>query len=82
MEYNGNAYDGFYISHNNHDTDIYGDETTAIVLGQMQEFFILNGDHTEELKEAAESGGLPKCMEYFHEHKELVNERSDMPERD
>lgn len=82
VEYNGKAYDGFYVSHNSHDTDVYGGETTAIVLGQMQMFFILNGDHTEELKEAATMGGLLECMEYFHEHKYDANERSDMLEMD
>lgn len=58
VEYNGNTYDGFYISHNSHDTGVYGGETTAIVLGQMQMFFILNGDHEGELKEAPSKGFL------------------------
>ncbi|ABQ28941.1 hypothetical protein [Acidiphilium cryptum] len=39
---NGN---GFYVSYNDFDRGIYGGDTTALVLGQMERFFILNGDH-------------------------------------
>lgn len=35
----GKVYDGFYISYNNYDVEVYGDVTTAIVLGQMQKFY-------------------------------------------
>ena len=35
LEFEGKIYDGFYISYNNHDVKIYGDKTTALVLGQM-----------------------------------------------
>lgn len=38
-------HDKHYISFNFADQHIYGDITTAIVIGQMQRFYILNGDH-------------------------------------
>lgn len=47
---NDKSYDGFYISYNNYDIDCYGCETTALVLGQMELFYILKGDHRKQYK--------------------------------
>ena len=38
--------DDFYISYNGVDAAIYGGQTTALVIGQMQAFYILNADST------------------------------------
>ena len=37
--------DGFFVSYNSRDAAIYGADTTALVVGQMQKFYILDGDH-------------------------------------
>ncbi len=74
----GKSYDGFYISYNDYDVDMYGDVTTGLVLGQGQRFYILNGDHTEAYKEAAADGFL-RCMEYFRAHLDQINKYSDKP---
>lgn len=39
----------FYISYNNTDRGVYGSDTTAVVVGNMSGFFILNGDHRKDL---------------------------------
>lgn len=74
----GNTYDGFYVSYNSHDTDIYGDVTTALVLGQMQKFYILNGNHSEEYVKIIDDG-FEKCMEYFKKNINKINKYSDIP---
>lgn len=72
-------YDGFYISFNNYDYDIYGDVTTALVLGQMEKFFILNGDHTEAYRYLIK-GGFAPCMDYFRQNAKQINKFSDKHE--
>lgn len=62
-----------YISFNFGDIYIYGCETTAIVIGQMQRFYILNGDHRENLKNKT----LEESIEYFLAHQELKNKNSN-----
>lgn len=54
-----------------------GDVTTALVLGQMQKFFILNGDHRAGYTAAAAEGGFEKCLEYFKKNPGLVNKYSE-----
>lgn len=34
--------DGFYISYNDYDIDLYGGATTALVKGQFEHFYILD----------------------------------------
>lgn len=73
-------YRDFSISYNVVDTGIYGCDTTAIVIGQMQHFMILNGDHVITLEELAGEGGaegLDACIDYFNENQDLRNFRSD-----
>ncbi|MBO5019781.1 MAG: hypothetical protein J6D52_03850 [Clostridia bacterium] len=79
IEVDGKIYDGFYVSYNSYDIAIYGDVTTALVLGQMQKFYILNGDHREGYKKLI-SAGFEKCMEYFIKNISLINKNSDKPE--
>lgn len=68
--------DGFYVSHNNVDGDIYGSETTALVIGQMERFYILNGDHRAAYRDLI-PGGLDACLAYFRNHIGSANHRSD-----
>ncbi len=68
--------DGFYVSYNYADRSIYGDVTTALVWGQMQAFYILNGDHYDAYK-ALIPQGWDACYAYFLAHAEQANERSD-----
>lgn len=70
--HNGKTYSGFYISYNNYDLDIYGSDTTALVLGQMQEFFILNGDHIAEYKKL-QGEPFSKYLEYFYKNGDKIN---------
>lgn len=68
--------DGFYISYNNHDHAIYGCDTTALVFGQMQAFYILNGDHRAGY-EAVMGDGYEACLAYFRSHRDKMNKFSD-----
>ena len=68
--------DGFYVSHNLVDAPIYGCETTALVRGQMQAFYILNGDHRAAYAELIPLG-LAECLAYFKANVALVNKHSD-----
>lgn len=76
IEVDGEIYDGFYVSYNSYDVDIYGDITTAIVLGQMQKFYILNGDHSQEYAKIIKKG-FKRCMEYFERNIDQINKYSD-----
>lgn len=66
----------FYISYNNYDTDIYGSDTTALVLGVMEKFYILNGDHRKNYN-ALKDKGFEACFEYFKNNSDLKNKNSD-----
>lgn len=80
----------WYISYNNRDNQTYGSDTTALVLGQMEYFFILNGDHRQAFKDCIQAGlppvgkaksgqltGLGRCLNYVREHKAELNSFSD-----
>lgn len=78
------SFDGFYISHNSRNVNADGEETTAIVIGQMLRFFILTGDHRKELIEAATAGGVEQCLAYFRENIRFAHSTSEhnvKPER-
>jgi len=64
-------YKDFYISYCWRTSD-YGCVTTAIVIGQMKHFYILNGDHREHY-----SDNLEQCLEYFKQNDDLRNKYSD-----
>lgn len=76
LEYNGEVYDGFYVSYNNYDKHLYGDVTTALVLGQMQKFFILTGNHTKQYNKLIQYG-FEKCLDYYKENIHLSHKYSD-----
>ncbi len=67
----------FYISYNSVDVDIYGDVTTALVWGQMERFYILNGDHQDKYN-ALVPLGFDACFDYFKANLEQINMRSDV----
>lgn len=66
----------FYVSYNNVDWDIYGSDTTALVVGQMEKFYILNGDHVKAYKDIMDQG-FEKCLDYYRSQKDLINDKSD-----
>lgn len=70
--------DGFYVSYNDVDAAIYGSDTTALVIGQMQAFYILDGNHMAAYAPLIEQG-LEACLGYFASRPELVNAKSDAP---
>lgn len=78
IEIDGKIYKGFCVSYNSYDVAIYGDVTTALVLGQMQKFYILNGNHSEEYAKIIKDG-FEKCMEYFEKNINQINKYSDRP---
>ena len=63
--------DGFHISYNSHDIALYGCDTTAIVVKNWN-FYILNGDHTEQLIPLI-GEGLDACLKYFNQHPDQHN---------
>lgn len=68
--------DGFYVSYNDVDTHWYGCDTTALVLGEMEHFYILNGDHTKQYQRLIPQG-LESCLEYFKNNKDIMNKYSE-----
>jgi hypothetical protein len=73
--------DGFYVSYNRRDSGIYGSDTTALVVGQMQHFYILNGNHMADYLPLIDEG-LDACLDYFEANIDLINKHSDRdPER-
>ncbi len=74
----------WYISYNNHHSgrNDFGCDTTALVLGNAECFFILNGDHREGLRACIECpdpcySALVKCLVYLRENKDQLNPHSD-----
>lgn len=65
--------EGFYISYNFADRAIYGCVTTAVVVGQMQRFYILNGNHENELI----GKSFAECLDYLHDHAKELNSMSE-----
>ena len=64
----------FYISFNGSSRD-YGCPTTALVVGkQMDNFYILCGDHRKQYAEAVTLDG---CMAYYRANPNLQHEMSD-----
>ena len=68
--------DGFYVSYNNYDVDIYGCDTTALVFGQMQKFYILKGDHRAQYAPLI-SQGFDACLSYFQANLAAAHKYSD-----
>lgn len=68
--------DGFYISYNNTDIYIYGGDTTALVVGQMEKFYILRGNHQQQYAKLMDKG-LEACLSYFYEHMDEIHHYSN-----
>jgi hypothetical protein len=66
VEVDSKTYGGFYISYNYSHRD-YGCVTTALVLGQMQKFYILKGDHRKQYAEIFKQG-FDKCLDYYKDN--------------
>lgn len=69
------SYNGFYVSYDP-STRNYGCVTTALVLGQMEKFYILKGDHREQYMKIMEQG-FDKCLEYYKDNIADSHENSD-----
>jgi len=72
----------FYISFNSVDRHTYGDVTTALVYeypkGEIEKFYILNGNHTEQYNNIINNGGgIKECLEYFKSNENLIAKYSD-----
>lgn len=70
--------DGFYVSHNDRDYASYGCETTALVVGQMEKFYILKGDHRTAYAVLI-GQGFEACLDYFKSQPDLKHTYSDTP---
>lgn len=68
--------DGFYISYNNVDTGTYGSDTTALVKGDGEHFYVLNGDHRNGYAPLIPQG-FDACLDYFRQHDEQMNRYSE-----
>ncbi len=75
VEFEGKEYGGFYISYNFSRYD-YGCPTTALVLGQMQKFFILKGDYRKQYADIFDKG-FYECLSYFKDNISNAHEYSD-----
>ena len=64
----------YYVSYNDHDVSIYGCDTTALVIGQMEKFYILNGNHVSGYKDLPD---LAACLDYFRDNSERISKFSD-----
>lgn len=76
LSFDGKEYNGFYVSYNVVDRRIYGCDTTALVLGQMERFYILNGDHREAYSRLI-GKGFNECLDYFMNNIKAANEYSE-----
>lgn len=68
--------EGFYVSFNAVDIRLYGCETTALVLGVMEKFYILKGDHRAQYAERM-AQGFDACLAYFEANPNDVHPCSD-----
>lgn len=74
----------WYISYNNCDIAAYGSDTTALVLGQMEYFLILVGDHRAGFQQAIAGGDnrsqgisrLERCLQYVRDHRSELHRHS------
>lgn len=68
----------FYISYNHTDVEIYGCDTTALVVGQMEAFYILNGNHLDNYRSLIDQG-FEACLEYFKANIDQMNKHRNTP---
>lgn len=69
------SFDGFHISYARSLPE-YGCATTALVLAERV-FFVLDGNHAEDMVAAALRAGLQGCIELFLERIHLANRLSE-----
>lgn len=72
----------WYISFNNVDRRSHGGITTALVLGQMEYFLILLGDHRENFQACINSQdlsttALARCLNYVRDNRDSLAKTSD-----
>lgn len=71
----------WYVSYDNETIADYGSDTTALVLGQMEYFLVLNGDHRRGFKDYIKERGnltmLGACLQYVRDHKDALNYMSN-----
>ena len=69
----------WYISYNSHDRRIYGGVTTALVLGQMEVFLVLQGDHRKQFQELINNEQplgttkLERCLNYVRSNPDQIH---------
>lgn len=63
----------FYVSFNNRDANVYGCETTAVVVGAMKRFYVLSGNHESALV----GKSFEECLDYLHAHADQLNKYSE-----
>lgn len=69
----------WYISYNDTNIADYGCDTTALVLGQMEYFIILKGDHRAGFQAAIDAGTtrcegrLRSCLRYVSANKDQLH---------
>jgi len=61
----------FHVSFNPDSRD-YGCETTALVIGNHQIFFVIDGDHRADMK-----GSLSDCLLHVYRNADKLNNASD-----
>lgn len=66
----------WYVSYLPRSDDYEGHATTALVVGQMQRFYILNGDFRDAYK-ALIPQGFKACYAFYQEHADKHSRRSD-----
>lgn len=66
---------GFHISYNDRDNSVYGSDTTALVVGNMEKFLILNGNHVKAYQDIGDN--LDMALDYFKNHRNQINKHSD-----
>lgn len=82
IEVSGKKFHGFYVSYNE-DSYMYGNDTTALVLGQMELFFVLNGNHKKQYQDIVNQNPenmdqcFDKCYSYFKSNVSLKSKYSD-----
>ena len=67
----------FYVSHLRYSADYEG-ETTALVVGQMEHFYILKGNHEANYKKLIPEG-FDACLKYFKDNIAQIHEYSERP---
>lgn len=69
------SFKGFHISYNRSSRDYRTDTTAIVIKGNL--FLILNSDHKTKLVDCAESNGLNGVINYFIEHLDQSNPKSE-----